>query len=107
MMQKDVKAMKKKTKSFQGIGTSFIKSLHELMKVLQTTKAWFLRCLNPNQTKSTTDWEDAHVKRQLRCNGIIECIKVIKLGYPSRTPHDFVINKFKDSLASAMGDAFS
>lgn len=67
------------------------------MKGLKTTKSWFLRCLNPNRVKSATEWDETHMIKQLKCNGILEAVKVIKLGYPSRCTHEMIVTKFVDS----------
>ena len=91
---------KKKKKSFQGVGTYFNGQLSKLMKGLKTTKSWFLRCLNPNRVKSATEWDETHMIKQLKCNGILEAVKVIKLGYPSRCTHEMIVTKFVDSSTS-------
>ena len=102
MLNINNKSIKKNSKhhkkSFQGVGTHFNKQLEILMHDLKHTKSHFLRCLNPNKSKSKTEWNESHVRRQLKCNGIIEAIKVIKLGYPSRTQYQYILDKFDQYL---------
>ena len=88
------------------LSSAFNQKLNRLLTDLQRTNSWFIKCLNPNKNKSAIDWDDKHIRKQLAANGIIEAIKVIKLGYPSRTDHQFILDKFSKNISKYIQDFY-
>merc|ERR1719220_1955340 len=74
-------------KKFSSVTSVFHKGITTLMTNLKKTEPYFVRCVNPNANKSPSEWNQAHVEKQLRCGGIVEALKVLKLGYPTRVPY--------------------
>ncbi|CAI9565974.1 unnamed protein product, partial [Staurois parvus] len=75
---------KKKGSSFQTVSALFRENLTKLMTNLKTTHPHFVRCLIPNETKTPGEMDNHLVIHQLRCNGVLEGIRICRKGFPSR-----------------------
>lgn len=51
---------------------------------MQSTSPYFVRCVNPNNQKKPSQFDPDYVLKQLRCGGLIEALRVLKLGFPTR-----------------------
>jgi len=78
----DVKRSTKR--AFLSTGTVFADQLTQLMGVLRKTQPYFVRCVKPNPTKQPKQFIGDFVRPQLRCGGLIEALRIIKLGFPTR-----------------------
>src|SRR5690348_15737912 len=54
------------------------------MKTLYSTHPHFIRCILPNSKQTAGIIEDPVVLDQLRCNGVLEGIRITRKGYPNR-----------------------
>merc|ERR1719461_116388 len=54
--------------------------------------------MKPNWNKSKSEWDDVLVEDQLRSGGLIEALRVLKLGYPTRVPYQRVWDKFNGKI---------
>uniref|UniRef100_A0A3B3ZC52 Myosin motor domain-containing protein n=1 Tax=Periophthalmus magnuspinnatus TaxID=409849 RepID=A0A3B3ZC52_9GOBI len=61
-----------------------------------STHPHFVRCLIPNETKTPGLMENFLVIHQLRCNGVLEGIRICRKGFPSR----ILYGDFKQRLSS-------
>ena len=59
-------------------------NLGKLMTNLRSTHPHFVRCLIPNETKTPGAMENPLVMHQLRCNGVLEGIRICRKGFPNR-----------------------
>uniref|UniRef100_A0A8B9LN17 Slow myosin heavy chain 1 n=1 Tax=Astyanax mexicanus TaxID=7994 RepID=A0A8B9LN17_ASTMX len=59
-------------------------SFQTLMTNLRSTHPHFVRCLIPNETKTPGVMENPLVMHQLRCNGVLEGIRICRKGFPNR-----------------------
>eukprot|EP01084_Bolivina_argentea_P239483 402525_1 len=73
-----------------------------LMKNLHATEPYFVRCVNPNMQKSSTIWTEAVVEHQLRCGGLVEALKVLKLGYPTRVPYRTLYDRYHGNVTNPL-----
>ena len=74
----------KKGASFITMGQNHKTSLNHLMTTLRNTTPNFVRCIIPNELKRP-GLIDAHlVLHQLRCNGVLEGIRICRKGFPNR-----------------------
>ena len=65
--------------------------LDELLRVIRSSTAHFVRCIKPNVRKAARCFEEPVVMRQLRCGGVLEAVRVFASGFPDRMPiRDFV-----------------
>ncbi|XP_061426068.1 myosin-1B-like [Lethenteron reissneri] len=75
---------KKKGSSFQTVSALHRENLSKLMANLKTTHPHFVRCLIPNETKTPGTMDNNLVMHQLRCNGVLEGIRICRKGFPNR-----------------------
>lgn len=70
--------------AFRTVGQRHKEQLNQLMSQLASTQPHFVRCIVPNSEKKPGKVEVNLVLDQLRCNGVIEGIRIARLGYPNR-----------------------
>ncbi|KAJ8413255.1 hypothetical protein AAFF_G00092510 [Aldrovandia affinis] len=78
------KGAKKKGSSFQTVSALHRENLNKLMTNLKSTHPHFVRCLIPNETKNPGAMDNPLVMHQLRCNGVLEGIRICRKGFPNR-----------------------
>ncbi|XP_060109372.1 myosin-4 [Heteronotia binoei] len=96
------KGSKKKGSSFQTVSALFRENLNKLMTNLRCTHPHFVRCLIPNETKTPGAMEHELVLHQLRCNGVLEGIRICRKGFPSRIIYADFKQRYKVLNASAI-----
>ncbi|XP_063312177.1 myosin-3-like [Pelobates fuscus] len=96
------KAAKKKGSSFQTVSALFRENLNKLMSNLRTTHPHFVRCLIPNETKTPGEMDHHLVLHQLRCNGVLEGIRICRKGFPSRIAYADFKQRYRILNASAI-----
>ncbi|XP_039596450.1 myosin heavy chain, fast skeletal muscle [Polypterus senegalus] len=96
------KGGKKKGSSFQTVSALFRENLNKLMSNLRSTHPHFVRCLIPNETKTPGAMENHLVIHQLRCNGVLEGIRICRKGFPSRILYGDFKQRYKVLNASAI-----
>lgn len=72
--------------AFRTVGQRHKEQLNNLMAQLQATQPHFVRCIVPNPNKRPGKVDVPLVLDQLRCNGVLEGIRIARLGYPNRLP---------------------
>jgi myosin protein heavy chain len=70
--------------AFRTVGQRHKEQLGQLMSQLASTQPHFVRCIVPNGNKKPGRVDVNLVLDQLRCNGVIEGIRIARLGYPNR-----------------------
>uniref|UniRef100_W5L9M3 Myosin, heavy chain b n=1 Tax=Astyanax mexicanus TaxID=7994 RepID=W5L9M3_ASTMX len=96
------KATKKKGSSFQTVSALFRENLGKLMTNLRSTHPHFVRCLIPNETKTPGVMQNHLVIHQLRCNGVLEGIRICRKGFPSRILYGDFKQRYKVLNASVI-----
>ncbi|XP_003217135.1 myosin-4 [Anolis carolinensis] len=96
------KGGKKKGGSFQTVSAVFRENLNKLMTNLRSTHPHFVRCLIPNETKTPGIMDHHLVMHQLRCNGVLEGIRICRKGFPSRILYADFKQRYKILNASAI-----
>ncbi|XP_074524615.1 myosin heavy chain, fast skeletal muscle-like [Halichoeres trimaculatus] len=96
------KGGKKKGGSFQTVSALFRENLGKLMTNLRSTHPHFVRCLIPNETKTPGLMENSLVIHQLRCNGVLEGIRICRKGFPGRILYGDFKQRYKVLNASVI-----
>merc|ERR1711991_377413 len=91
----------RKSSSLTTIAGQYRQQLMGLMTMLSSTDPLFVRCIKPNSTKSPGKIEAASVLEQLRCNGVLEGIRIARKGYPNRV----VFAQFKQRFEILVGNS--
>uniref|UniRef100_A0A672KKB1 Myosin heavy chain, fast skeletal muscle-like n=1 Tax=Sinocyclocheilus grahami TaxID=75366 RepID=A0A672KKB1_SINGR len=96
------KGGKKKGGSMQTVSSQFRENLGKLMTNLRSTHPHFVRCLIPNESKTPGLMENPLVIHQLRCNGVLEGIRICRKGFPSRILYGDFKQRYKVLNASVI-----
>ncbi|KAM4631866.1 myosin-11 isoform 3-T3 [Discoglossus pictus] len=77
-------ASKTKKGMFRTVGQLYKEQLTKLMTTLRNTSPNFVRCIIPNHEKRSGKLDAHLVLEQLRCNGVLEGIRICRQGFPNR-----------------------
>lgn len=69
---------------FRTVAQRHKEQLTHLMTTLGKTNPHFVRCIIPNKEKKPAQFSNALVLDQLRCNGVLEGIRIARSGFPNR-----------------------
>ncbi|KAK3797476.1 hypothetical protein RRG08_049307 [Elysia crispata] len=69
---------------FRTVSQLYKEQLAKLMTTLRNTNPNFVRCIIPNHEKKAGKIESGLVLDQLRCNGVLEGIRICRQGFPNR-----------------------
>jgi myosin heavy chain 9/10/11/14 len=69
---------------FRTVAQRHKEQLNSLMAQLNSTQPHFVRCIIPNEYKRPRQFNAPLVLDQLRCNGVLEGIRIARTGFPNR-----------------------
>ena len=69
---------------FRTVAQRHKEQLTTLMRQLHSTQPHFVRCILPNHKKKSKQFNAPLVLDQLRCNGVLEGIRIARTGFPNR-----------------------
>ena len=69
---------------FRTVAQRHKEQLSSLMNQLHSTHPHFVRCILPNHMKRPKQFSAPLVLDQLRCNGVLEGIRIARTGFPNR-----------------------
>ncbi len=93
-----LRSLRGKKSKKRTLGFVFTEQLRRLMKNLNKTKPYFVRCIKPNLAKQAGNIVKEYVGSQLRCGGLIEAIRIIKCGYPTRVEYEAIFQRYAPSV---------
>merc|ERR1719357_1649241 len=100
------KAGKRKGAAFQTVSFRHKQQLKGLMDTLMATSPHFVRCIIPNENKAAGEIDGQLCLHQLRCNGVLEGIRICRKGFPSRMLFNDFKQRYQILAASAIPAGF-
>ena len=85
------------------VGMQFKTQLGGLVEEINSTQSHYVRCIKPNDTGKPNTWLASSVLGQLRCQGILEAIRIARAMYPNRMKHTDFISTYSICLRDAGG----
>lgn len=82
------------SKMMQTVSQKHKEQLKDLMDRLETTEPHFVRCILPNLNKKARRFDKDLVLGQLRCNGVLEGIRITRAGYPNKLTFEEFIHRY-------------
>lgn len=76
------------------VAANFCESLLSLIETMSRCNPYFVRCIKPNNNKAPMKYESTVVLEQLRYTGMLETIRIRKLGYPVRVKFPNFIDRY-------------
>merc|ERR1712212_823035 len=92
--------------AFQTVSFRHKEQLKNLMSTLMSTSPHFVRCIIPNEKKTPGLIDGQLVLHQLRCNGVLEGIRICRKGFPSRMLFSDFRQRYQILAASAIPTGF-
>ena len=69
--------------------------LRTLLDIIRRTQPHYIRCLKPNFACVPSVLERVGLVAQLRSGGVLEAVRVSRLGYPTRLSHRQFLQRYK------------
>lgn len=91
---------------FRTVSQMYKDQLSKLMVTLRNTNPNFVRCIIPNHEKKCGKIDAALVLDQLRCNGVLEGIRICRQGFPNRIPFQEFRQRYELLTPNAMPKGF-
>lgn len=93
-------------KAISTIAGKFKAQLGELMATLEATQPHYVRCVKPNTVKRPQVFESRMVLDQLLYSGVLETVRIRRMGYPFREPfEEFARRAETEGWAQALAPA--
>lgn len=80
------------------VGTQFKIQLSELMDIIRSTTPHYVRCIKPNDTNVSENFNCTRVVEQLRSGGVLEAVRVARAGFPVRMSHQQFLDRYQRVL---------
>jgi myosin XV len=77
------------------VAARFHDSLHALLESMSKCNPWFVRCVKPNNEKAPMRFDLPVVLEQLRYTGMLETIRIRKMGYPIRMKFAQFVERYR------------
>lgn len=87
------------------VGAHFSKQLQELRAKIDLTSPHYVRCLKPNGLLVPDHFDPLMIVEQLRCAGVVEAVRVSRVGYPQRYSHSQFVSRYRTLGAEEMKKA--
>lgn len=83
------------------VGSQFTSQLAQLRNRVNKTTPHYVRCLKPNDDLLPDDFHPMVIADQLRCAGVLEAIRVSRVGFPQRYAHAAFLQRYHMLATSA------
>nr|XP_015809830.2 myosin-9 [Nothobranchius furzeri] len=99
-------AFKTRKGMFRTVGQLYKEQLGNLMTTLRNTNPNFVRCIIPNHEKKAGKLDPHLVLDQLKCNGVLEGIRICRQGFPNRVVFQEFRQRYEILTPSAIPKGF-
>ncbi|XP_063693837.1 unconventional myosin-X-like isoform X2 [Bolinopsis microptera] len=82
------------------VASSFKESLSSLMTTLSASNPFFIRCVKPNATKQSNNFQNQLMINQLRYSGMMQTVVIRRSGYPVRRLYADFCSRYQPLLAA-------
>ena len=76
------------------VGSQFCSQLRILRESIDKTSPHYIRCLKPNDDLIPDNFVSAIIADQLRCAGVLEAVRVSRIGYPQRYSKEMFVQRY-------------
>jgi len=77
------------------VSGQFRSQLRNLRERIEKTHPHYIRCLKPNDVLLPDQFDPSVIADQLKCGGILEAIRVSRVGFPQRYLHDHFLHRYR------------
>jgi len=84
-----------KNKAQRSLAYQFRKQLNSLMKTLEDTNPFYIKCIKPNHHKSPDEFDPMLVLDQLKSTRIVESLEIVQKGFPYRLKYQDFAARYK------------
>lgn len=77
------------------VGSQFCSQLKLLRTRIESTSPHYVRCLKPNDRLVPHSFDALVIADQLRCAGVLEAIRVSRVGFPNRYYHGHFVQRYE------------
>ncbi len=85
------------------VGQQFKEQLTQLMSKIESTQPHYIRCLKPNDAAKPEMLTRRRLTEQLRYGGVLEAVRVARMGFPVRMIHEGFFKQYR-MLLPTVGD---
>lgn len=96
-----------KGSSTKTVGQQFKEQLTQLMTKIESTQPHYVRCLKPNDAAKPNMLTRRRLTEQLRYGGVLEAVRVARMGFPVRLNHVHFFQHYRILLPSVTDDELS
>lgn len=86
------------------VSQQFKAQLTSLIEMIETTDPHYIRCLKPNDAAKPKLMTRKRLTEQLRYGGVLEAVRVARMGYPVRMDHSGFFKRYRMLLPSVGED---
>lgn len=88
------RSRKSSSTMLRSVGSHFQAQLRSLMTAIESTTPHYIRCIKPNVACVRDAFEPPFVTAQLRYQGVLEAVRVARLGYSVRVLHPLFLERY-------------
>ncbi len=89
------------------VGQQFKEQLATLMTKIESTEPHYIRCLKPNDAAKPNMLTRRRLTEQLRYGGVLEAVRVARMGFPVRMNHESFFKQYRMLLPSVPDEKLS
>ena len=89
------------------VGQQFKEQLNQLMSKIESTEPHYIRCLKPNDAAKPNMMTRRRLTEQLRYGGVLEAVRVARMGFPVRMNHSLFYQTYRVILPTVSDQKLS